>query len=169
MTKLPTPAKRHVTIRMMSALALLVGASIADTASTDAQAGEIEGVREMVTRHAHLNAIPETLLHRIVQRESRYNPRAHGRGHYGLMQISLPTARQMGYKGAPAGLYDAETNLTYGVPYLANAWLVSGHNEGRAVRLYSRGYYYEAKRKGLLPKLRTGRTRPLQEADAAPR
>ncbi|MBX9739089.1 MAG: lytic transglycosylase domain-containing protein [Beijerinckiaceae bacterium] len=123
-------------------------------------------VRELVNRHARLHGLPDTLAHRIVMRESRYNPRATGRGHYGLMQISLPTARQMGYTGAAAGLLEAETNLRYGMPYLANAWIVSGNNEARAVSLYSRGYYYEAKRKGLLRQLRTGAT-SLPMLDAA--
>ena len=50
----------------------------------------------------------------------------------------------------PAGLLDAETNLTYGIKYLAGAWRVSGGSHDRAVSHYARGYYYEAKRKGLL-------------------
>jgi soluble lytic murein transglycosylase-like protein len=47
-------------------------------------------------------------------------------------------------------LFDAETNLKYAVKYLRGAWLVAGGNEDRADRLYQRGYYYDAKRKGLL-------------------
>ncbi|MDB5650952.1 MAG: lytic transglycosylase, partial [Hyphomicrobiales bacterium] len=77
------------------------------------------------------------------------------------------TARQMGYRGAPAGLLDADTNLTYAMPYLANAWIVSGGNETRAASLYSRGYYYEAKRKGLLRTLHTARVMPLDTAEQA--
>ena len=109
-----------------------------------------------VTRHAQEHDIPESLVHRVILRESRYNPRLVSKhGHYGLMQISYGTARSMGYSGAPAGLLDPETNLTYAVPYLANAYRAAGSNENGAVRLYSSGYYYTAKKQGLLPALRT--------------
>lgn len=126
------------------------------------------GIRALVSRHARHHGLPDSLAHRIVMRESRYNPRATARGYYGLMQISLPTARQMGYRGAPAGLLDAETNLTYAMPYLANAWIASGANEARAVSLYARGYYYEAKRKGLLGQLRTAGSPPRAQASVQP-
>jgi hypothetical protein len=56
----------------------------------------------------------------------------------------------MGYRGAPLGLLDAETNLTYGVPYLANAYHVAGGDHDRTIALYRSGYYYEAKRRGLV-------------------
>ena len=46
------------------------------------------------------------------------------------------------------GLLDAETNLKYGVKYLRGAYMVAGGNQDAAVKWYSRGYYYEAKRKG---------------------
>ncbi len=118
-------------------------------------------VRALVSSFAQQHGVPETLAHHIVMRESRYNPALKGRAHFGLLQISLPTARQMGYAGAPAGLLDARTNLAYGMPYLANAWIVSGGSEARAQSLYSSGYYYEAKRKGLVKTLRTARSAPL--------
>ena len=38
--------------------------------------------------------------------------------------------------------------------YLGNAYRVAGGDHGRAVRLYSSGYYYEAKRKGMVGNLR---------------
>lgn len=118
-------------------------------------------VHALVRAYAQQHGVPHSLAHRVVMRESRYNPRVMGRGHFGLLQISLPTARQMGYSGAPAGLLEAKTNLAYGMPYLANAWLVSGRNEARAIALYSRGYYYEAKRKGLVRALRTASSAPV--------
>ena len=63
-------------------------------------------------------------------------------------------AQGVGYRGAPSGLLDADTNLKYAVAYLANAWLVAGGNPDRAIALYASGYYYEARRKGLLDRLR---------------
>ena len=40
------------------------------------------------------------------------------------------------------GLLDPETNLTYAVPYLANAYKIAGGNETRGMALFSSGYYY---------------------------
>jgi hypothetical protein len=62
-------------------------------------------------------------------------PRASSRGNLGLMQIRYDTARGMGYRGPASGLLDANTNLTYAVPYLANAYRVGGGSHDRAVSL----------------------------------
>ncbi|MCF3639364.1 lytic transglycosylase domain-containing protein [Rhizobium sp. TRM95111] len=104
----------------------------------------------LITKYADIYGIPETLLHRVVKRESRYNPRAYNRGHYGLMQIKYATARSMGYDGPADGLFDAETNIKYAAKYLRGAWLVADDKNDGAVMLYASGYYYHAKRKGLL-------------------
>jgi soluble lytic murein transglycosylase-like protein len=56
----------------------------------------------------------------------------------------------MGYHGDARGLLDADTNMTYAVKYLANAYRVAGGNQNRAVALYAGGYYYAAKSKGML-------------------
>jgi soluble lytic murein transglycosylase-like protein len=73
------------------------------------------------------------------------------------MQIRLETAKGVGYHGPAKGLLDADTNLKYAVAYLANAYLVAGRNPDRALRLYASGFYYEARRKGLLDKLTTAK------------
>jgi soluble lytic murein transglycosylase-like protein len=96
--------------------------------------------------------LPEKLLHRVVKRESNYDSKVYHRGHWGLMQIKYETARTMGYRGPAAGLLDPEINLNFGGKYLAGAYLVAGGNADRALQFYSRGYYYEAKRRGLLEK-----------------
>ena len=96
----------------------------------------------MIARHAQANGLPEALVHRVVKRESGYNPRARNRsGATGLMQIKPATARGMGYSGSAAGLLDAETNLTYAVKYLAGAFQAAGGNANRAVALYQSGYH----------------------------
>lgn len=106
------------------------------------------GLDTLIAQHAQANGVPEALVHRVVQRESRYNARASNRGNYGLMQIRHGTARGMGYGGSASGLLDANTNLTYAVPYLAAAYRVAGGNQNRAISLYARGFYYQAKRRG---------------------
>lgn len=103
-----------------------------------------------IERYADEYDVPVSLVHRIVIRESKYNPAARNGTYMGLMQIDPRTARTMGYEGSAQGLLDAETNLKYGVKYLRGAWLVSDGDQDEAVSWYARGYYYEAKRKGLL-------------------
>jgi hypothetical protein len=76
----------------------------------------------LIATHAKANGVPESLVHRVIAQESRYNPRAVGRGGtMGLMQIKHATARGVGYTGLASGLLDPETNLTYVVRYLAGA------------------------------------------------
>lgn len=118
--------------------------------------GEIE---RLIAKYAALYQVPVDLVRRVVKRESTFNPKAYNRGHWGLMQIKHATARGMGYDGPARGLFDAETNLKYAVKYLRGAWLVAGGNAKRADRLYQSGYYYDAKRKGLLEETGLGRDR----------
>lgn len=91
-----------------------------------------------------------SLVQRVVIRESTHQPEARNGPYFGLMQILPATARSMGFQGTPSDLLDAETNLRYAVRYLRGAWLVSDGDETEAVGWYARGYYYEAKRLGLL-------------------
>lgn len=113
-----------------------------------------EKLSGLISKYSQMYDVPEDLVHRVVQRESRYVPSAFNRGHYGLMQIKHATARSMGFDGPASGLFDSETNLKYAVKYLRGAWLVADNDRDNAVRLYARGYYYDAKRKGMLHVLR---------------
>lgn len=112
--------------------------------------GETPEMDRLVAQYATLYGMPASLLHRIIRRESGYNATARNGNYYGLMQIMPQTARTMGYTGPPGGLLDAETNLKYAGKYLAGAWMVSYGSQDKAVYWYSHGYYYEAKRQGLL-------------------
>jgi soluble lytic murein transglycosylase-like protein len=105
----------------------------------------------MAASQASAAGLPASLVDRVIRRESGGNPRAVHAGNYGLMQIRLSTARAMGYTGAAAGLLDPQTNMTYALRYLAGAYRAAGGNEGRAVALYSRGYYNQAKAQGFSP------------------
>ena len=111
--------------------------------------GELDG---LIAHYSDQYEVPEALVRRVIVRESGYNPAARNGPYYGLMQISHATARGMGFRGEAAGLLDAETNLRYAVRYLAGAYVTAGGNEDRAVQFYARGYYYDAKRLGLLEK-----------------
>lgn len=104
----------------------------------------------LIAKYAAVYDVPEPLIRRLIQRESGYNPKARNGPYLGLMQIRYETARSMGYTGSAEGLLDADTNLRYAVKYLRGAWLVGGRNADQAMRHYARGYYYNAKRRGLL-------------------
>src|ERR1700719_2842126 len=104
----------------------------------------------LVATHAQANGVPEVLVHRVIVRESRYQPALVGRGGtIGLMQIKLATARGLGYTGDAAGLRDPNTNLTYAVKYLAGAYRAAHGDHRRAMAYYASGYYYAAKRQRL--------------------
>lgn len=121
---------------------------------------------EMIARKAKVHGIPEALVHHTVMRESRYNPRLVHHHCFGLMQIKYETARSMGYGGPAKGLLDPEVNLTYAVPYLANAYRLAGGNEERATALYRSGYYYVAKREKMQGLLRSASSPALTPESA---
>lgn len=104
-------------------------------------------LQALIAKHAAGYGVPESLVRRVIHRESRGNPRAISNGNYGLMQIRLGTARAMGYRGDVQGLLDADINMTYAVKYLAGAYKVAGGNHDLAVRYYAAGYYDAAERK----------------------
>jgi soluble lytic murein transglycosylase-like protein len=108
-------------------------------------------VSTMAASQASTAGLPASLVARVIRRESGGNPRAVHAGNYGLMQIRLGTARAMGYTGSAAGLLDPQTNMTYALRYLAGAYRAAGGNESRAIALYSRGYYNQAKAQGFSP------------------
>jgi soluble lytic murein transglycosylase-like protein len=96
----------------------------------------------LIASHATANGVPAELVHRVVLRESRYQAGVMGRGGAsGLMQIKYATARGIGYTGSAAGLLDPDTNLTWGVRYLAGAYRAAGGNPGRAMAYYASGYH----------------------------
>jgi soluble lytic murein transglycosylase-like protein len=123
---------------------------------------------EMIAWQAKVHGVPEAFVHRTVMRESRYNPRLVHHHCFGLMQIKYATAREMGYRGDARGLLDAQTNVTYAVPYLANAYRLADGNEDRATVLFSSGYYYVAKHKKMQGLLRTASSPALTPEPAPP-
>ena len=152
----------------MLRLAICAAALLLPGAAGAARAGERPtAYDEMIARHAKAYGVPKSFVHRVIMRESRYNPRSIHRHCYGLLQIKPATARGMGYRGEARGLLDPEINLTYAVPYLANAYKIAGGNEKRAMALFSSGYYYAAKRKNLLGGLHTASEPALAEQSAA--
>jgi soluble lytic murein transglycosylase-like protein len=104
----------------------------------------------LVATHAKANNVPEALIHRVIVRESKYQKDLVGScGCIGLMQIKLGTARSLGYGGDAQGLHDPNTNLTYGVKYLAGAYRVANGDHDRTIHYFAKGYYEVAKRQRL--------------------
>ena len=125
--------KRLLTSAWLAALAAL-------PYGADAQAQQRAQYDALVAAHAQANGVPEALVHRVIVRESRYQPALVGRGGtIGLMQIKLATARGLGYTGTAEGLRDPETNLTWGVKYLGGAYRAAGSDHSRAMH-YSSGW-----------------------------
>ena len=111
---------------------------------------ETPELRRLINQYADLYDVPRPLVHRVVIRESTHQPGVRAGPYWGLMQILPQTARTMGHRGPPEELLDAEINLKYAVRYLRGAWLLSDGDYDTAVGWYARGYYYEAKRRGML-------------------
>jgi soluble lytic murein transglycosylase-like protein len=157
-------------IRTAYIAAILLAAASVSTAGADerhqhARLDANGNLDALISHYAAANNVPESLVRRVIHRESRGNPRAVSKGNYGLMQIRLGTARAMGYRGSARGLLDAQTNMRYAVKYLAGAYRVAGGNADRAVHYYAAGYYYAAKRKGLLDRRTANPMRAFAEAD----
>lgn len=77
---------------------------------------------KIVSRYAAAYGVSSALAHAVIRIESNYRPNARGsHGEIGLMQIKPATARMLGYTGSAKGLYDPETNIKYGMKYLAMA------------------------------------------------
>ncbi|ABX61172.1 lytic transglycosylase domain-containing protein [Brucella canis] len=170
----PIPGIRGQSEPMMAyagAQAAASPASIAANMAFETPESAPKDLDALITKYSVAYDVPERLVRRVVHRESRFNLGARNGPYWGLMQISHPTARGMGYTGSAKGLLDAETNLKYAVRYLSGAYKVAGGDESQAVRYYARGYYYDAKRKGLLQE--TGldgswkRNGPTREAAAS--
>ncbi|WP_170468583.1 lytic transglycosylase domain-containing protein [Ruegeria arenilitoris] len=111
---------------------------------------ETPELRASINKWADHYELPRELVHKLAVRESTHRPWAVNRPYYGLLQILPATARSMGYTGTPKGLLDADTNLEFAGKYLRGAWLLSDGDQKRAIFLYAKGYYPEAKARGML-------------------
>jgi soluble lytic murein transglycosylase-like protein len=56
------------------------------------------------------------------------------------MQLKLSTARMMGYSGSRSALYDPETNIKYGMRYLAKAQSLSDGSTCGTILKYNAGH-----------------------------
>jgi|GEM_PF-1546495 len=97
-------------------------------------------LRPLISRHAAENGIPFMLADAVVRIESRYNSAARNGPYMGLMQIHHRTARSLGYNGDASGLFDPDTNLRYGIKYLAMAYRLAGGDTCGTILRYQAGH-----------------------------
>jgi len=129
--------RRTIALCLLALTALVQPVTAVERQAAD----ERTAIEVLIVQHAKTHGLPEALVRLVIRRESSFNPRAVYRGNYGLMQIRLGTARALGYRGTAEGLLDPQTNMTYGVPYLAGAYRAARGDEARTLVLYSRGYH----------------------------
>ncbi len=95
----------------------------------------------IIVKYAREYNVPVELAHAVVRVESNYNPNARGSaGEIGLMQIKPATARMMGYSGSSKGLFDPDTNIKYGMKYLAAAHTLGGGETCDTILKYNAGH-----------------------------
>ncbi len=95
----------------------------------------------MIAKHARAAGVPVRLALAVVEVESGFRPNARGRaGEIGMMQIMPRTARFIGYKGRLKNLYNPNTNLRYGMKYLAKAYRLGGKTTCGAILKYNAGH-----------------------------
>jgi soluble lytic murein transglycosylase-like protein len=95
----------------------------------------------LVDKHATALGIPAAFARAVVRIESNFNPKATGRQReVGLMQIKYETARGIGFTGTREELYEPNTNLQWGMKYLAMAWKLGGATPCGAVLRYQAGH-----------------------------
>ena len=96
----------------------------------------------LIRKAAAKHGVPVNIAKAVVQVESNFNPRARGSaGEVGLMQIKPATARGIGYRGSTKALYDPETNLEWGMRYLAGAHQRAGGDVCGTILRYNAGHY----------------------------
>jgi soluble lytic murein transglycosylase-like protein len=94
----------------------------------------------LIAKHANEHGVPLVLADAVVRIESRYNPRARNGPNHGLTQINYDTAKSLGYGGTVEGLYDADTNLRYGMRYLGMAYRLANGDTCGTILKYQGGH-----------------------------
>lgn len=95
----------------------------------------------LINKYANQYDVPVALATAVIRIESNFNPMARGsHGEIGLMQIKPATARMMGYSGSAKGLFDPETNIKYGMKYLAAAHDLGGGQTCNTILKYNAGH-----------------------------
>lgn len=98
-----------------------------------------ENLSALAEKYANTHGVPSALVHAVIAVESGWRREAKNGTSVGLMQITPSTARSLGYRGSTQGLYDPETNIKFGVQYLALAYERAGGDLCGTVSRYQSG------------------------------
>ncbi|MER9615870.1 transglycosylase SLT domain-containing protein [Mesorhizobium sp. M0207] len=153
-TKKPAPAKKptaarktiskHYVKRNRKSIDHMATASVAPKSRPAPQAvvvGASGQYSAIIARYAASYGVPVSLANAVIKIESNYQPNQVGSaGEIGLMQIKPATARMMGYSGSVQGLYDPDTNIKYGMKYLAMARDLGGGTTCGTILKYNAGH-----------------------------
>ncbi|QDC00069.1 transglycosylase SLT domain-containing protein [Mesorhizobium sp. 8] len=127
---------RHTAAARASTVDPVRTGSIAPSTSTGA--GPYGAI---IARYAASYGVPVSLAKAVISIESNYRPHMTGSaGEVGLMQIKPATARMLGYTGSVKGLYDPETNIRFGMKYLAMAHDLGGGTTCGTILKYNAGH-----------------------------
>ncbi|MCA1454930.1 transglycosylase SLT domain-containing protein [Bradyrhizobium sp. BRP22] len=97
--------------------------------------------RDLIEKATAGTGLAPEIAEAVMGVESGYNAGAIGGvGEIGLMQVLPSTARLLGFSGTNAELAVPETNIHYGVTYLAQAWRLARGDLCTAVMKYRAGH-----------------------------
>lgn len=105
----------------------------------------LETFSTLIRKYSALYNVPEVWIKAVIMQESSGNPNAYraepqiNDASYGLMQILLRTARNLGYEGESDGLYDPDTNINLGTKLLAELRQSYGDDIQRVYSAYNSG------------------------------
>jgi soluble lytic murein transglycosylase-like protein len=121
------------------------GDSVEATADASTTERNTRNALRVKVRTEALHAgLPAEIADAVATVESGYDFRAIGRvGEVGLMQVLPSTARLLGFEGTLAELAVPDTNIRYGVAYLAGAWRLAETDLCRTVMKYRAGHAEE--------------------------
>jgi hypothetical protein len=95
----------------------------------------------IINSYAASYGVPASLANAVVRVESNYRADMTGSaGEIGLMQIKLETARGLGYTGTRQALYNPETNIQWGMKYLAGAHKLGNGTTCGTILRYNAGH-----------------------------
>jgi soluble lytic murein transglycosylase-like protein len=118
----------------------LLGAVERPARSRVADVLRASALKPLIVRYALQHSVPYELADAVIRIESRYNAAARNGPNLGLTQLNFRTAQSLGYTGDAAGLFDAETNLRFGLKYLAQAYKLAGGDLCGAILRYQSGH-----------------------------
>ena len=116
----------------------------APTSDAKADADPADPLHKLVAEEADANGVPVALATALVDVESGFDPKkTSDEGRIGLMQIKYETARNLGFRGKSEELKKPETNVKYGMKYLAAAYKRADKDTCKTVMKFMSGVYTE--------------------------